>query len=81
MDEFEPLCRYMGLPSTLGNIVDGPAILSLFQMWSAALPPDPWQRHSLVKQPVRSNQLIDLPEDFSDLIQMATTFRFYFHLI
>lgn len=32
VDEFEPLCRYMGMPSHLADILDGPIIERLFKM-------------------------------------------------
>ncbi|VDL66789.1 unnamed protein product [Nippostrongylus brasiliensis] len=72
VDEFEPLCRYMGLPSHLADLVEGLAIEQLFDMWSAAMPVFP---HSIVRQPIRATQLVDLPYDFSEVIHMASAFR------
>lgn len=72
VDEFEPLCRYMGLPFHLSELLDGFALEQLFDMWSAAVPPFP---HSIVRQPVRATQLVDLPYDFSEVIHLASAFR------
>ncbi|KHJ84734.1 hypothetical protein OESDEN_15549 [Oesophagostomum dentatum] len=72
VDEFEPLCRYMGLPYHLVELLDGVAVEQLFDMWSAAIPPNP---HSIVRQPVRATQLVDLPYDYSEVIHMASAFR------
>ncbi|KJH53349.1 hypothetical protein DICVIV_00472 [Dictyocaulus viviparus] len=73
VDEFEPLCRYMGLPSHLAELLDGLAIDQLFTMWSAAIPPFP---HYIVRQPIRATQLVDLPYEFSDVIHLASTFKY-----
>ncbi|KAK5981388.1 E3 ubiquitin-protein ligase [Trichostrongylus colubriformis] len=72
VDEFEPLCRYMGLPFHLVELLDGLAIEQLFDMWSAAMPAFP---HSIVRQPIRATQLVDLPYDFSDVIHLASAFK------
>ncbi|EPB72222.1 ATP-dependent Clp protease adaptor protein ClpS [Ancylostoma ceylanicum] len=72
VDEFEPLCRYMGLPFHLAELLDGFAVEQLFDMWSAATPPS---RHSIVRQPIRATQLVDLPYDFSEVIHLASAFR------
>ncbi|ETN84892.1 ATP-dependent Clp protease adaptor protein ClpS [Necator americanus] len=72
VDEFEPLCRYMGLPCHLVELLDGFAVEQLFDMWSAATPPAP---HSIVRQPIRATQLVDLPYDFSEVIHLASAFR------
>ncbi|KAJ1361782.1 hypothetical protein KIN20_021119 [Parelaphostrongylus tenuis] len=72
VDEFEPLCRYMGLPSHLTELLDGLAIEQLFYMWSAATPSSP---HDVVRQPIRATQLIDLPYEFSDVIHLASAFK------
>ncbi|VDM66164.1 unnamed protein product [Strongylus vulgaris] len=72
VDEFEPLCRYMGLPYHFIELLDGFAVEQLFDMWSAA---SPLNSHSIVRQPIHANQLVDLPYDFSDVIHMASAFR------
>lgn len=72
VDEFEPLCRYMGLPSHLSELIDGLAVEQLFYMWSAAIPPSTL---GIVRQPTRATQLIDLPYEFSDVIHLASAFK------
>ncbi|KAK6042279.1 hypothetical protein COOONC_20216 [Cooperia oncophora] len=74
VDEFEPLCRYMGLPYHLGELLDGLAIeqFCLICGLSAAMPAFP---HSIVRQPIRATQLVDLPYDFSEVIHLASAFK------
>ncbi|CAI4229946.1 unnamed protein product [Auanema sp. JU1783] len=74
LDEFEPLCRYLGLPTSMIDLMSGSVIEELFDMWSLAIP-HPFERGTLARQPIHPNMLIDLPEDFSEVIQWATSFR------
>ncbi|KAF7638113.1 E3 ubiquitin-protein ligase [Meloidogyne graminicola] len=70
LDGFVPLCRYLGLPSTLLEIFNGPGVEHLFRIWSQnvieVIP------HSL---PLQVNQLIILPENFAELINMSANFK------
>ncbi|KAH7722004.1 Zinc finger in N-recognin family protein [Aphelenchoides avenae] len=73
LHEFEPLCRYLGLPHRLQDLLDGSLIDHLFTMWSAHIPqPD---AALAVPHPVRIRLLIDLPNDYSELINQAASFR------
>ncbi|CAJ0578381.1 unnamed protein product, partial [Mesorhabditis spiculigera] len=74
VDELEPLSRYLGLPTSLVELLDGDSTDRLFDMWSAAMPPEA-QIGDLVRQPVSPRLLVDLPDDFSDLINVAAKFR------
>ncbi|KAF8367324.1 ubr-1 [Pristionchus pacificus] len=72
VDEFEPLCRYMGLPHSMLDLLSSPVLDELFAMWSPCVPSDV---KDIPKQPARARQLIPLPKDFSDLITIAAKFR------
>ncbi|CAJ0920610.1 unnamed protein product, partial [Mesorhabditis belari] len=74
VEELEPLCRYLGLPTSLFELLDGSATNRLFGLWSLSLPQSS-QRLELVKQPIAPRLLVDLPEDFSELINIAAKFR------
>ncbi|GMR54164.1 hypothetical protein PMAYCL1PPCAC_24359 [Pristionchus mayeri] len=72
VDEFEPLCRYMGLPPSMLDLLSSPVLDELFAMWSPCVPSDV---KDIPKQPARARELISLPKDFSDLITVAAKFR------
>ncbi|GMT01121.1 hypothetical protein PENTCL1PPCAC_23295, partial [Pristionchus entomophagus] len=72
VDEFDPLCRYMGLPHSMLDLLSSPILDELFAMWAPCVPSDV---KDIAKQPARARQLISLPKDFSDLITVAAKFR------
>lgn len=59
----------------LSNTIAAWDVLYGMLRWSAAVPPFP---HSIVRQPVRATQLVDLPYDFSEVIHLASAFRYAF---
>ncbi|KAL3116459.1 hypothetical protein niasHT_006906 [Heterodera trifolii] len=80
LDSFVPLCRFLGLPSTLPELLAGVQVEDLFQMWSMHLPQQRFkqcQGDQLIglQLPLRMNVLIDLPDDYSQLIKMTVNFR------
>ncbi|VDK50488.1 unnamed protein product [Anisakis simplex] len=73
LNEFDPLCRYLGLPNQLIDMLRGPCVQRLFAQWSLqqTVVPVP----DIVNQPVLENRLVKLPQDFADLINDASTFK------
>lgn len=79
-DTYENICVYLGLPATCHDLVSSnlDVILKLVQMWKSH--PTVWAHQSgtktvsIVKDPLRVNKLVGLPEDYSDLINSISTF-------
>ncbi|CAH1791627.1 unnamed protein product [Owenia fusiformis] len=79
LDEFDYLCRYLALPSSLAALFDprNTLINTLVASWcsddnlktriSAS-------SEKLTRYPLKVNQLIKLPKDYSDVINSASTF-------
>uniref|UniRef100_A0A183C9E3 E3 ubiquitin-protein ligase n=1 Tax=Globodera pallida TaxID=36090 RepID=A0A183C9E3_GLOPA len=76
LDSFVPLCRYLGLPSTLSELFAGAQVEQLFQMWSMPQRFKQNQRDLIALHlPLRVNTLIELPNDYSELVKMTVNFR------
>ncbi|KAI6183003.1 E3 ubiquitin-protein ligase [Aphelenchoides bicaudatus] len=73
LDEFEPLCRYLALPIGLKALLEGECVERLFSMWSSYVRLPGAQVN--VIRPMKPRLLIDLPDDYSELINKAARFR------
>ncbi|VDK88807.1 unnamed protein product [Onchocerca ochengi] len=73
VNEFEPLCRYLGFTPSLGEFLGGPCVEKLFTLWTSSQ--GDRSGVNFVRQPVLENTFIQLPEDFSELINYAANFR------
>ncbi|VDN59585.1 unnamed protein product [Dracunculus medinensis] len=71
--EFEPLCRYMGFSPSLYDFLAGATVEKCFKQWSQNQKHIPFVK--LTHQPIQVNSLIDLPHEFSVLINKAAGFR------
>lgn len=65
----------MGLPAKLEDLLEGDFVLQLFNQWSAHLIPIKDELSKIVKQPIMPRPLIDLPNEFTDLLHYCTTYR------
>lgn len=76
-DEFQPLCRYLGFPSDIADLFSSSCVDRLFSFWKSqnTVQQDGVTVINPVRQPVIENSLIELPEDFSELINTAANFR------
>ncbi|EJD74645.1 E3 ubiquitin-protein ligase UBR2 [Loa loa] len=73
VNEFEPLCRYLGFTPSLGEFFSSPCVEKLFTLWTSSQ--GDRSGRSFVRQPVLENGFVELPEDFSELINYAASFR------
>ncbi|VIO97030.1 Zinc finger in N-recognin family protein [Brugia malayi] len=73
VNEFEPLCRYLGFIPSLGEFLGGLCVEKLFTLWASSQGDKSQQ--TFVRQPVLENSFVELPEDFSELINYAASFR------
>ncbi|KAI6219878.1 E3 ubiquitin-protein ligase [Aphelenchoides besseyi] len=73
LDAFDSLCRYLGLPIGLFALLEGEHVSRLFEMWSSYVRVPGAQLN--VIRPMAPRMLIDLPDDFSELINRAAKFR------
>ncbi|KAJ8313258.1 hypothetical protein KUTeg_009175 [Tegillarca granosa] len=78
-DEFEALCRYLALPLHLSELFEnnGLQIQNLVEIWSSSnTVKDRFSASSeaVVTYPLPVNQLIELPQDYSELINKVSTF-------
>lgn len=73
-DDFDPLCRYLGLATDLRKFFgtgDGSSVLiDLVKSWVR----NPAAKKPIVEYPLTVNQLVVLPADYSELINDASLF-------
>ncbi|UYV79674.1 UBR1 [Cordylochernes scorpioides] len=78
--EFDALCHYLGLPLYLHEIFDSHSVHQLAMTWikhpslAKRLQADQPSSEVIVRQPLAVNQLINLPADYSELINQASIF-------
>uniref|UniRef100_A0A1I7YCP8 E3 ubiquitin-protein ligase n=1 Tax=Steinernema glaseri TaxID=37863 RepID=A0A1I7YCP8_9BILA len=75
LDEFEPLLRYMGLSHRFMDLIEGQFVERLFANWGKYYPQPDRQVPRPVQLPIRLNRLIDLPNDITDVVNMAVNYR------
>ncbi|VBB31014.1 unnamed protein product [Acanthocheilonema viteae] len=73
VNEFEPLCRYLGFTPSISGFLGGQCVEKLFTWWTSSQG-DRFEG-SFIRQPVLENAFVQLPEDFSELINYAANFR------
>nr|XP_012219062.1 PREDICTED: E3 ubiquitin-protein ligase UBR2 [Linepithema humile]XP_012219063.1 PREDICTED: E3 ubiquitin-protein ligase UBR2 [Linepithema humile] len=79
-DTYEKLCLYLGLPDTCKALIYTylDATLKLVNVWRNH--PTVWghlsgtKKAQIVKDPLRVNKLVDLPDDYSELINSISLF-------
>ena len=74
-DKYENICKYLGLPMTCNELLDSGVVLKLAKIWADHPNVQSVQaKQSAVKEPLKVNKLVDLPEDYSELINMVSLF-------
>jgi E3 ubiquitin-protein ligase UBR2 len=79
-DEFDLLTQYLGLPSSPRKLLESPHLIGLARKWSnhpnvhIMLSPAASQTGYPVNYPHKVNTLIDLPQDYSELINAVSNF-------
>ncbi|XP_012250571.1 E3 ubiquitin-protein ligase UBR2 [Athalia rosae] len=77
-DTFENMCKYLGLPTKSHELLDSEAVLNIAKVWITH--PKVQQYVSgigtdlVTKEPLVVNKLVDLPEDYSELINTVSLF-------
>lgn len=70
-DTYENICTYLGLPTGCNELLDSDVVRDLARRWMehprARLP-------TAVKEPLRVNRLVPLPDDYSELINTVSLF-------
>lgn len=80
IDEFEPLCKYLGMSTNLASLFDcssAPIMDDMIKRWcahSAIRSKLTQQDEDSIRYPIEINQLIDLPHDYSDLMNDRSLF-------
>lgn len=75
-DTWEALCEFLSLPTDLACILSPPSLHQLALGWASHPRTSAGLRSpSLVRHPVQANRLVELPSDFSELINEASLFR------
>lgn len=71
-DTYQNMCAYLGLPTTCSQLLDKPGVMKLMKKWIS---------NELVKEkltfdrkPLEINSLINLPDDYSELINTVSLF-------
>lgn len=65
-DTYENVCKYLNLPTTCSELVDCEIVEKLAITW--ATHPRVSEKENAVKEPLRVNKLVELPDDYSDLV-------------
>ncbi|VDK79468.1 unnamed protein product [Litomosoides sigmodontis] len=73
VNEFEPLCRYLGFTPSICEFLGGQCVEKLFTLWASSQ--GDRSLGNFIRQPVLENAFVQLPEDFSELINQAADFR------
>lgn len=77
-DTYENMCKYLGLPVTSADLLDSEAVINITKLWIAH--PEVQQYLSgsktvvVTKEPLVVNKLVDLPDDYSELINTVSLF-------
>ncbi|XP_014224487.1 E3 ubiquitin-protein ligase UBR2 [Trichogramma pretiosum] len=72
-DTYENMCRYLGMPETCNELLDSQVVRDLAASWiqHPALSED---KINCVKEPLKINRFVDLPEDYSELMNTVSMF-------
>ncbi|KAG8196917.1 hypothetical protein JTE90_027621 [Oedothorax gibbosus] len=80
-NEFESLCQYLGFPTRIDELLSSTALKHLALSWARhprttflLTNPEPTPSDSLVRHPLSINRLVNLPNDYSDLINSVSYF-------
>uniref|UniRef100_A0A0A9XCN8 E3 ubiquitin-protein ligase n=1 Tax=Lygus hesperus TaxID=30085 RepID=A0A0A9XCN8_LYGHE len=73
-DTYENLCHYLGLPLTCKELLDHDHVLSLFYSWSQHSKIKELQNKKFTREMMPINELVCLPEDYSELINTVSLF-------
>ena len=71
-DTFENMCKYLGLPETCEELFSSEKVLQLAVEWSKH--PGMADKDKAIKEPLKINRLVDLPEDYSELMNTVSLF-------
>jgi E3 ubiquitin-protein ligase UBR2 len=72
---FDSLCRYLGLPAKLEEILDGVFVEKLFEQWAEHLQVFADKVELIPRQPLYPRNLVELPHEFTDLLTMCSNYR------
>ena len=76
--EFDSLARYLGLPDTPGRLLESPHLTGLAQKWAShpnvRTVLSPAARSGPVVYPHKMGSLVELPQDYSELINAVSNF-------
>lgn len=74
-DTYEELCKYLSLPLTVTELFESPKYKDLITIWlTHERVPGCLSSKSFVSLPKAINGLVNLPRDYSELINMVSTF-------
>ncbi|KAL3216688.1 hypothetical protein MRX96_032860 [Rhipicephalus microplus] len=75
-DTWGALCEFLSVPTDLSSILESPVLRQLAIGWASHPRVRVHLRYPrLVRHPVQPNRLVELPSDFSELINEASLFR------
>jgi E3 ubiquitin-protein ligase UBR2 len=71
-DSYANMCRYLGLPESCDELFTSERILRLSAEWASRARPA--EREEGTREPLRINRLVELPEDYSELMNTVSMF-------
>ncbi|XP_014208989.1 E3 ubiquitin-protein ligase UBR2 [Copidosoma floridanum] len=71
-DTYENICRYLGLPESSASLFDSDKVLQLAVQWSKH--PGMVEKDKAVREPLKINRLVELPDDYSELMNQVSMF-------
>lgn len=77
-DTYENICKYLGLPISCNELLDSEVVIKLAKVWKDH---PTVQMHllgtgtvTIIREPLMVNMLVELPEDYSELINTVSLF-------
>lgn len=71
-DTYENMCRYLGLPESCDELFASEKVLRLCTEWAKRA--GAAERDKTTREPLRINRLVELPEDYSELMNTVSMF-------
>jgi len=75
-DTFENMCAYLGLSSSCRELLSPSSVMTLIKTWASHDKVKQWRKQSPIpfRDPLQINQLVSLPDDYSELINTVSLF-------
>lgn len=73
-DTYENILLYLGMPTGCKELLDNPCVYTIFSKWAAHRDLANLRKQRTLREMVPLNELVQLPEDYSELINTVSLF-------